>query len=86
MAQKPTLVREVADQNADKGGSKIVKHLLDVIYGWPKDDDAYQETLHDDRNVFALPSLEPGKEYFWRVDAKRGGHVYKGDVWSFSTI
>ena len=63
-----------------------MKHLLDVIYGWPKDDDAYQETLHDDKNVFALPSLKPGTEYFWRVDAKRGGHAYKGDVWSFSTI
>ena len=51
-----------------------------------KDDDAYQSTLHNDKNVFALPSLESGREYFWRVDAKRGGHVYKGDIWSFSTI
>ena len=29
-----------------------------------KEDDAYQETLHDEKNVFALPSLKPGKEYF----------------------
>ena len=51
-----------------------------------KDDEAYQMTLHDDKNVFALPSLERGKAYFWRVDAKRGDNVYKGDVWSFTTV
>ena len=51
-----------------------------------KDDDAYQMTLHDDKNIFALPSIGSNKEYFWRVDAHRGGYIYKGDVWSFSTI
>ena len=67
----------------DKGRgreSKKMKNCVTSFMNGPIDDDAYQETLHDDKNVFALPSLKPGKEYFWRVDAKRGGHAYKGDV------
>ena len=55
-----------------------------------KDDAAYQTTLHNDKNIFPLPSLEGGKTYYWRVDAhsenrKEGDNVFKGDVWSFST-
>ena len=55
-----------------------------------KDDAAYQMTLHGDKNIFALPTLQPDKTYYWRVDAhsenrKPGDNVFKGDVWSFST-
>ncbi|CAL4122148.1 unnamed protein product, partial [Meganyctiphanes norvegica] len=36
-------------------------------------------------NIFHLPKLSPNTKYFWRVDAQRGGNVYKGDTWSFNT-
>ena len=51
-----------------------------------KENDAFQITLNGDENIFALPTLSPDTEYYWRVDAVRGGYVYKGDVWSFYTI
>ena len=58
---------------------------FDEVHSATKDDDAYRKTLHDNENIFALPSIESGKEYFWRVDAHRGNNAYKGDVWSFTT-
>ena len=50
-----------------------------------KGDDTFLITLYGDENIFATPALQPDMEYFWRVDAFRGGNVYKGDVWSFET-
>jgi len=49
-------------------------------------DPEYQYTLENGANVFGLPPMEKQKEYFWRVDAQRGGggDTYKGDVWKFS--
>ena len=63
---------------------------FDEVDAAGKDDDAYQMTLHGTNNIFALPSLEPNKVYYWRVDShtenrRPGDNVYKGDVWSFST-
>ena len=58
---------------------------FDEVNSAGRDDEAYQETLHDDKNIFALPTIKSDKEYFWRVDAHRGEYVYKGDVWSFKT-
>ena len=60
--------------------------FYDEVEGAGKDDDAFQMTLNGDENIFALPSLSAGKEYYWRVDARRGDYVYKGDVWSFVTV
>ena len=52
--------------------------------GW--DDLAFQMTLNGDENIFSLPNLTPEMVYYWRVDARRGGYVYKGDVWTFGAI
>merc|ERR1712176_252115 len=40
-------------------------------------------------NVKQIPAkskVKPGNTYYWRVDAKIGSTVIKGDVWEFSTI
>ena len=58
---------------------------FDEVDSAGKDDAAYQMTLQDDKNIFALPTLESSKQYFWRVDTHRGNDVFKGDVWSFTT-
>ena len=50
------------------------------------DDEAFQMTLDGDENIFALPNLSPETVYYWRVDARRGGYVFKGDVWTFGAI
>ena len=36
-------------------------------------------------NVFDPGELEPGKTYYWRVDAERDGEMIKGEVWNFTT-
>ena len=59
---------------------------FDEVDSAVKGDGAYQMTLYGDENVFAIPSLLSGKEYFWRVDARRGENAYKGEVWSFSLV
>jgi hypothetical protein len=39
-----------------------------------------------ENNVYSLPKLVAGKQYFWRVDAvMKDMSVVKGDVWSFTT-
>jgi len=48
------------------------------------DDPEYQYALENQDNVFGLPPMEKNVNYYWRVDAQRGGDVYKGDVWMFS--
>ncbi|CAL4158370.1 unnamed protein product, partial [Meganyctiphanes norvegica] len=50
------------------------------------DDEAYQYSLASvEGNVFELPPLHKHTQYFWRVDVQRGVHIYKGDVWTFTT-
>jgi len=49
-------------------------------------DREYQYALENGDNVFSLPPLERHQNYFWRVDAQRGGDIYKGDVWMFSLV
>ena len=51
-----------------------------------RNDEAFHMTLDGDNNIFALPGLTPDMVYYWRVDARRGGDVYKGDVWSFGAV
>ena len=51
-----------------------------------KDDDAFQMTLDGEENIFSLPALSPDTVYYWRVDARRGDNVFKGDTWSFGAI
>ena len=59
---------------------------FDLVDAAGKDDDEFQMTLHNDKNIFSLPNLSPGLVYYWRVDARRGDYIYKGDVWSFGAI
>ena len=51
-----------------------------------KDDDTFQMTLNGEENIFSLPALTPDTVYYWRVDARRGDDVFKGDTWSFGAI
>ena len=61
--------------------------VFDEVESAGKEDESYRMTLSGEKNIFALPfSLSAGTEYYWRVDAVRGDYVYKGDVWSFTTI
>jgi hypothetical protein len=43
---------------------------------------AYKGQLKN--NIFSPGKLEPGKKYFWRIDALRDGQIIKGDVWEFA--
>ena len=51
------------------------------------DSPEYQGLVENESNVFHLKiSLDPNKEYYWRVDAEVSpSEVYRGDVWSFIT-
>ena len=50
-------------------------------------DSEYQLFLAGQDNVFKLPEgLVKNKPYYWRVDAQRGGDVFKGDVWQFQFV
>merc|ERR1711872_561090 len=50
-------------------------------------DSEYQLSLAGQDNVFKLPEgLVKNKPYYWRVDAQRGGDVFKGDVWQFQFV
>ena len=61
--------------------------VYDKVESAGREDECYRMTLSGEENIFALPfSLSAGTEYYWRVDSVRGDYVYKGDVWSFSTI
>ena len=47
-------------------------------------DEEFQYSLDNGRNMFQLGSMEANTSYFWRVDVQTMmGHVYKGDVWEF---
>ena len=40
--------------------------------------------LTGEKNVFNMPSISSGNQYFWRIDAiMPDGTISKGDVWSF---
>ena len=68
-------------------GSGDSLHYADQVDAAEIGDDAYQFTLDGDENIFSLPyNLAPDMIYYWRVDARRGDDVYKGDVWSFGAI
>merc|ERR1719312_410850 len=52
-----------------------------VAHAGPEDPE-FQYTLLNQGNIFPLLSgLARNKTYYWRVDAQRGGDVYRGDVW-----
>ena len=58
-----------------------------VYFGINKDKLILKAKTEGEANVFILPTLEAGKQYFWRVDAVMAdGSVIKGDVWNFTTI
>ena len=59
---------------------------LEEVASAEREDDAFQMTLQGDENIFALPILTSGEVYYWRVDARREGNVYKGDIWSFKAV
>jgi len=41
---------------------------------------------NQDANYWNPDGLEPGITYYWRIDEHDGSNVYKGDVWSFTTL
>ena len=44
-------------------------------------------TFGGETNVFTLPALAAGRNYFWRIDAvMTNASVVTGDVWSFLTV
>ena len=47
-------------------------------------DSAYKGQLNN--NIFDPGELEPGKQYFWRIDAVRDGETVRGDVWEFVVL
>ena len=49
-----------------------------------KDAVALRKTFHGAANVFDPGKLEPGKTYFWRVDAMRDDKTIKGKTWKFT--
>ncbi|CAL4079456.1 unnamed protein product [Meganyctiphanes norvegica] len=51
-----------------------------------QDDEEFQYILAEEEgNVLNLPELLNDTTYFWRVDVQKGGYLYKGDVWNFTT-
>ncbi|CAL4079397.1 unnamed protein product [Meganyctiphanes norvegica] len=50
------------------------------------DDEEFQLSLSGEHNIGLLPKLLVNTQYYWRIDVQWGGYVYKGDVWSFTTI
>lgn len=63
---------------------KAVTHQ--VYFGTSKENLELKTNLRGEKNVFLLPKLSAGTQYYWRIDAVMSdGAVLKGDVWSFST-
>ena len=57
-----------------------------VYFGTDKANLKLKGGFFDENNVFSLPKLVAGKQYYWRVDAvMKDRSVIKGDVWSFTT-
>ena len=56
-----------------------------VYFGTDKANLKLKGGFFDENNVFSLPKLVAGKQYYWRVDAvMKDRSVIKGDVWSFN--
>ncbi|MHC4580255.1 MAG: hypothetical protein ACYS14_02290 [Planctomycetota bacterium] len=49
-----------------------------------RDAAVFQRTFHGAANVFDPGRLEPGKTYFWRVDATRDSQTIRGKIWKFT--
>ncbi|CAL4074331.1 unnamed protein product [Meganyctiphanes norvegica] len=50
-------------------------------------EEEFQYSLSSDEgNMFILPDLKGNTQYYWRIDAKRGGYLFKGDTWSLNTM
>ena len=56
-----------------------------LYFGADKDNLKLKGGFLDENNVYSLPKLVAGKQYFWRVDAvMKDMSVVKGDIWSFT--
>jgi hypothetical protein len=66
-------------------GGWDLSSLRAAVDGAGRDDPEFQYSAPEGLNVFQLTALEDGLKYFWRVDAVRDGHVFKGDIWRFHT-
>ncbi len=72
------------------GGYKANSH--DLYFGTSakevekakKNDPEFRKTFHGCENIFEPGELEPGKTYFWRIDAVRDGKKIKGYTWKFT--
>ena len=63
---------------------KAVSHQ--VYFGTSKENLELKVKLAGEKNVFILPKLSAGMQYWWRADAiMADGTVAKGDIWSFTT-
>jgi hypothetical protein len=49
-----------------------------------KSDPEFHKTFNGWENIFEPGELEPGKTYFWRIDAVRDGKKIKGNTWKFT--
>jgi len=49
-----------------------------------KGDTEFRKTLRGAANIFDPGQLEPGRTYFWRIDAVRDGRTVKGKTWKFT--
>ena len=57
---------------------------FNVVDEASEDDEAFQySTATATENMFYM-KMEEKQTYFWRVDAKIGDIIVKGDTWSFS--
>ena len=72
------------------GGYKAETHDLyfaksaNEVAAAKRDGTAFCKTFRGEANVFNPGKLEPGKTYFWRVDANRDGRTIKGKIWKFT--
>jgi hypothetical protein len=72
------------------GGYKFDMHDVyfsasaDEVRRGTKGDPAFQKTFVGSANIFDPGALEPGRTYYWRVDARRGGKLAKGMIWRFT--
>ena len=63
------------------GGYKAARH---VVYFGEKPDKLSRKAVLTTSNIFSPGKLNPGKKYYWRVDAVGpDGKVTVGAVWRF---
>jgi len=58
--------------------------MAEEVASATEDAPPFRRTFHGSENIFDPGRLEPGKTYFWRVDAIRGGQTTRGETWSFT--